>query len=360
MSYNAALIQDISAHLTATIKAVVERLTHTEHKIVLIVDDNGYLCGTVTDYDIRQAILKDISFDSPITEIMSKHPIVMSNSLSSEQMDDLIRISGVDYIPIVDAQRRIAGIKFLRDLVRAEKPLDMIAVVMAGGFGRRLMPLTEHTPKPMVTVGNRPLLFIILDQLIAEGFTKAYVAVHYKSEVIIQAVEQIPRYRDLITFILEDKPLGTAGALGLLSELPRQPFLIINADILTQVPLAQMMQYHGRAGNMMTLATKVERHQIPFGVIDTDGARVVTVREKPRLEYRVSIGAYVANPDVLGLIPKGERLDMPDLVLRLIEQEKPVGVFPVHEYWVDVGTPEQRDRAEQDVMSGSEFLLDEH
>jgi len=351
MSERSVLIREITSSPDTSIRAAIEQLSRTERRILLICDAAGTLLGTITDYDIRRSILSGLALDSPVGEVMATEPIVLSASLSKANIDAFMRRSRVHYVPILDAQRHVVDVCFLQDLVDAEVPEERVALVMAGGFGRRLMPYTEELPKPMLTVGGRPMLFIILDQIIAEGFTHIYVSVFYKSDVIVQAISQVERYREIVTLLHEREPLGTAGALALLPQRPTGPLLVINGDLVTQVPLQEMRRYHDREGNAVTIATKLEHYIVPYGVIEADNARVLGIREKPKLEFTVSIGAYMLEPEILEDLARGDRIDMPDLIDRALHVGKAVGCFPVHEYWVDVGTPEQYMRANADARN---------
>jgi dTDP-glucose pyrophosphorylase len=351
MNERRRIVEEITARPDASIRAAIEQLSRTERRILLVCDGFGALLGTITDYDIRRSILAGYDLDAPAREVMASQPVTLSATLSEMQIEAFLRRHRVHSVPVVDAKRRVVDIRFMHDLVAADAPEERVALVMAGGFGRRLKPYTDDLPKPMLTVGGRPMLFIILDQIIAEGFTHIYVSVFYKSDMIVQAINQVERYRDFVTFVHEREPLGTAGALSLLPQRPTRPLLVINGDLVTQVPLQEMCRYHERERNAITIATKLEHYIVPYGVIETNSTRVTGIREKPKLEFTVSIGAYMLEPTVLARIAHGERLDMPDLIDRVLHTGDAVGAFPVHEYWLDVGTPEQYVRANSEIAS---------
>jgi dTDP-glucose pyrophosphorylase len=351
MSDTRSIVAEITIAPGESLHAAIAQLSRTERRILLVCDAPGTLRGTITDYDIRRAILGGLALDRAAHEVMEGNPVVLDADLSESQVESFLRRQRVHAVPIVDRARRVVDIRFLQDLVEPDVPQERAALVMAGGFGRRLKPYTDELPKPMLTVGGRPMLFILLDQIIAEGFTRIYVSVFYKSDVIVAAINQVERYRDLVTFVHEREPLGTAGALGLLPQLPVRPLLVVNGDVVTQVPLQEMGRYHEREGNVITIATKVEHYIVPYGVIEAENARVVRISEKPKLEFTVSIGAYMLDPAALKWIARGERVDMPDLIDRMLMAGKRVGCFPVHEYWLDVGTPEQYARANNEMAS---------
>jgi dTDP-glucose pyrophosphorylase len=346
-----ALIREITIGPGASIHDAIAQLTQTERRILLVCDQSGTLLGTITDYDIRRAILAGLLFDAQVQQIMATKPVVLRAGQSEADINAFMRRSRAHYVPIVDASNRVVDKSFLQELIRADTPEERVAVIMAGGFGHRMRPYTEDLPKPMLSVGGRPILFTIIDQIIAEGFTQAYICVHYKSDVIVRAIEKVEHYRDFVTFVHEREPLGTAGGLSLLPERPSRPFLVINGDVVTQVPLQEMCHYHERDGNFITIATKLDHHTVPFGVIEVADSRVSAVIEKPKVEYIVSIGAYVLEPSALDGIAKDKSLDMPDLINRVLRGGAAVGSFPVHEYWLDVGTPEQYEKANAEIAT---------
>lgn len=327
-------------------------------RILLVCNDDGFLCGIITDFDIRSSILKRTDLNDPVSEIMQTHPIVGSPDMDLGAAISRMERDRINHLPIVDADGRLVDIHFLEDHVQTQTSgSSKMAVIMAGGLGTRLRPITEHTPKPLLTVGGRPILFIMLDQILIEDFGKIYVTLNYKSEMIVQAIQCEEKYRGKVEFIYEDQPLGTAGSLSLLPQRPRHPFAVINADLLTNLSLGEMFQFHEREKNAMTVATKPDKTTIPYGVVELDGTRIVKLSEKPSFTYFINTGVYVVNPDVLDLITQNLSLDMTGVVDRLLQTGQRVGSFPVHEYWLDIGTHHHLEKAREDYVN--HFMPDE-
>ncbi|MEO5374470.1 MAG: nucleotidyltransferase family protein [Alphaproteobacteria bacterium] len=347
---NAHLLRDMMVPPDTTLMDAIAVLTRAAHKIILVTDPDRRLLGVVTDYDIRTAILNHVGFDQPIRDVMMTRPTVGRAGMSRADVLDIIRDRRCSQIPLLDEAGRVVDIHFmdeyLDDMVRRER----VAVVMAGGLGKRLRPLTEDVPKPLLPVAGRPILFILLDQLLSEGFTRICITVNYRREMIKAAVSDVAAYRHRVEFIDEDEPLGTAGSLGLLPVRPRAPFAVVNADLLTNISLSDMMAVHTADGNMVTMATKREKHVIPYGVVELEGSAVTGLLEKPERVYFLNTGVYVASPEVLDLIPRDRFLDMTDVVSLLLERGSRVGSFPVSEYWLDIGSREHYERAQVDFI----------
>ena len=332
----------------APITTAVAVLTHGGHQIALIVDAADRLLGIVTDYDIRQAILKNVELTTAVGTVMQRSPIVARVGASETEVAAIIRRHKVAQLPIVDADDRVVDIHFLQEYLQMGMPNDSFAVIMAGGLGSRLRPMTASTPKPLLQVGGRPILFILLDQILAEGFQQIYVTVNYKSETIEEAIAKEEKYLDRVVIVREEKALGTAGSLSLVPQTRTTPFCLLNADLLTNVSLRAMLRYHRQESNMITVATKLEKNVIPYGVVEQDGSRIVKMSEKPSFSYFINTGVYVIDPAVLAFIPQDTHIDMTDVVEHALSDGKRVGAFPVHEYWLDIGNHEQYARAQED------------
>lgn len=334
------------------IREAVQVLNRSGHQIVLIVDPTTQrLVGIVTDYDVRQAILCHIDLSRPISEIMHVDPIIGSATMREDEARALLRSRRIDQLPLVDEAGRVVDIVFDDSFTNLSAlTASMVAVVMAGGLGARLHPLTTTTPKPLLHVGDQPILFSLLDQILFEGFGRIYVTVNYKSDMIVDAIRGKAEYRDRVRFVAEEKALGTAGSLSLLPERPKHPFIVLNADLLTNLSLKAMLRLHGRDRNAVTVAIKRETTVIPYGVAELEGSRITAIREKPNHSYFINTGVYVVEPAVLDVIPPDTVMDMPDVVARIIAQGGRVGSFPVHEYWLDIGNHEHYARAQEDYL----------
>ena len=332
-----------------TIRQAVQVLNDGHQRIALVVDDKQRLLGVVADADIRRSILNGLSFDRPVSEIMAIEPIVAFYGMSDSAILSLMQSTKCYEIPVLDAQRKVVDLKTIDMLVDDEHSTE--AVIMAGGLGTRLMPLTENLPKPLITVGDKPILFLLLDQLIAAGFNQIYICLNYKADMIRQSVLAVPSYARLIHFVEEKERLGTAGALSLLQKSPSAPFFVLNADLLTKIDLKAMLRFHKMEGNDVTMAVREEKYQVPFGVVKLQGGQVLGIEEKPVQTYFSNAGIYVVAPSILNLVPSNKIYDMPDLINDAVTDRKQVGIFPVHEYWLDIGRHSDLKRANDDVRS---------
>ncbi|RMH18069.1 MAG: nucleotidyltransferase, partial [Acidobacteria bacterium] len=262
----------------------------------------------------------------------------------------LMRRRQVLQIPLLDPRGRVVELIAWDDLLPAE-PLALDALVMAGGTGERLRPLTAEVPKPLLEVGDRPLLERLIARLRDAGIERLTLAVGYRGQQVIDHFGDGGRFGLAIDYLREDEPLGTAGAIGLLPP-PGRPLLVVNGDILTGVDFAAMLRYHQEHHATLTVALRRHEVQVPFGVVECDGERVVRLREKPLFTHLVSAGFYILEPEVHRRVERGRPCDMPELIGRLLDDGRPVIGFPVHEYWLDVGDMESYARALDDVRGG--------
>jgi dTDP-glucose pyrophosphorylase len=341
------LVAQLSIGPQTTLLSTIEHLARAERKILLIVAGDGCLHGVVTDYDLRQAILNRHSLATPIGDIIKHTPVVAAAPVSDRDIIALMRDKSCHQIPILDKGGRPIDVRFYDEFIDiVEHPQERAAVVMAGGFGTRLRPMTDDVPKPLLEVAGRPILFILLDQIISEGFNKIYLTLYYKSQMIRDRIRDVARYRQSVDFIVEDEPLGTAGSLGLLPQRPLNPFLVINADLLTEVPLREMLDFHNRERNVVTVALKREQFEVPYGIAEVRDGRITALREKPALALDVNAGVYIASPEFCDHLGAGVKLDMPQVVNELLKAGARIGGFPIHEFWLDVGTHEHFNQAQ--------------
>jgi len=335
----------------------MECIDQSAKGIALVLDEQRHLIGTVTDGDIRRAILAGMDLELSISELLSqRQPGFASGAITAPLGTDdtallhLMTENGVRHIPLVDADGCVAGISFLTELVK-EYELPLRALVMAGGYGNRLRPLTEELPKPMLPVGNKPLLELIVEQLKQAGIRQVNVATHYKSEVIAEHFKNGEAFGVDIRYVKEDQPLGTAGALSLLEEVD-EPLLVMNGDILTRVDFRALLHFHREHKADLTVCVRQYEFSVPYGVIDTDGVNVKGISEKPIVRQFINAGIYLLNPQVRRLIPNGQPYDIPDLIERLINEQRTVVCFPIREYWLDIGKVDQYDQAKADIAAG--------
>jgi len=323
--------------------------------IAIVIDDEQRVVDTITDGDIRRAILAGHSLELPLARLAERRqvgvyrePVTARATESDARLLAQLQARGVRQLPLLDEEGRVVDLIVLDDLVVGGEPLQMSAVVMAGGFGRRLGTLTQDTPKPMLPVGDRPLLEHIVDQLRDAGIRRLSVTTHYLGEVIRDHFADGARFGLSISYTDEREPLGTAGALSLLDTVD-EPVLVMNGDILTRIDVRELFRFHREQGADLTVAVRQYDMTVPFGVVEADGARVTAIREKPKQTFLVNAGVYLLEPSVVNGLARGAKTDMPDVIQSLLGAGRRVVSFPIVEYWLDVGRPDDYARAQVDV-----------
>lgn len=335
---------------TDTMQSAIEVLNTEAMRIVLVVDEADKLVGTVTDGDIRRALLRHCTMSCELRDIMCNEPTVADESLSKDALFLIMKKKGLLQIPIVNSENRIIGLETLKQLLDVERD-DTPVFLMAGGFGTRLQPLTEHTPKPLLKVGKKPILETILEQFIASGFHRFYISTHYKADLVRNHFKDGGDWNVSITYVHEEEPLGTAGALGLLpDDLPELPMIMMNGDVLTKVDFRRLLEFHSEHGGDATMCVREYDFQVPYGVIQADGHRIESIVEKPVHRFFVNAGIYVLDSKLVKSINGANYLDMPHLLENRIEQGGQINMFPVHEYWLDIGQIEQYEKAQADSV----------
>lgn len=314
-------------------------------RIVMVVDDGGRLAGVVTDGDIRRALLRRMDFSAPVSDVMNPRPIVARVGTSRDSLRSLMEQHSLLHVPLVDEHGRLVGLETLRELLQGERR-DNLVFIMAGGLGTRLRPLTDDCPKPMLPVGGKPILESILESFVEAGFHRFCFSVHYKPGRIREHFGDGSRWGVAIDYVEEEIPLGTGGALGLLRDPGDLPVLMMNGDVLTRLDFGALLDFHRAQGSELTLCVREYDMQVPFGVVEGEGSTVTGITEKPVHRFFVNAGVYVVNPKVVALGHPPRRLDMPDLVQSLIDDGYRVSMFPIHEYWLDVGRMEDFERAQ--------------
>jgi dTDP-glucose pyrophosphorylase len=341
----------------ATIRDCMTCIDRNGKGIALVVDEEKRLVGTISDGDIRRAILRGTNLDSSLQSLLTEargagdhQPVTARVGTSDADLLLLMNDKGVRQIPIIDDENHVIDISFMTDLV-LEYELPMTAVVMAGGFGNRLQPLTEKTPKPMLPIGDRPMLERTIEQLKNTGIRRVSLTTHYKAEVISDHFGNGQDFGVAIDYVREDQPLGTAGAIKLL-EVGDEPLLVINGDILTHVDFRAMLAYHQKHEACLTVGVRQYDLQVPYGVMECDGANILRVSEKPKIQFLVNAGIYLLDPKAREFIPSGRRFDMTDLIASLIQAKRNVVSFPILEYWLDIGQHSDYEKAKSDFASG--------
>ncbi|MFA6126533.1 MAG: nucleotidyltransferase family protein [Bacteroidales bacterium] len=340
-------ISEIKITPSVTIREAFRIIDTGAMKIALVVDEAGRLIGTLTDGDIRRGLLKGMEMDDPIRDIYNHHPISVKLSDPKEKIIELAVARRIYQIPVVDDDGRVIRLAEIDHLIKQEKHPNTI-VLMAGGLGSRLRPLTNHTPKPMLPVGGRPILETVIRQFQKQGFSKFIVALNYKGDMVRNYFGDGATMGVDITYLEEKQRMGTAGALGLLQRAPNESFFVMNADILTLVNFENLLEFHIRNGADATMCIREYGMEVPYGVVRLNKNNIVSIEEKPIQQFYVNAGIYVLTPETLNLIPKGLPMDMTGLFEMAVDKGMITLSFPIREFWMDIGKPEDYERANLD------------
>lgn len=327
------------------VRKVIETIDKSPMQIALVVDADDRLMGTVTDGDVRRGILKGISLDEAVERIMRKDPIFARFTDLRENMLTLMKKKEIHQLPILDARGCVVGMEILDELLEVGGR-DNVVVLMAGGLGSRLRPLTENTPKSLLPVGKKPILETIIENFVEFGFRRFYLAVNYKDEMIRAYFGDGSKQNIEIRYLAETQRLGTAGALSLLPEKPDKPFFVMNGDLLTKVNFLQLLHFHRENKATATMCVREYDFQVPYGVVKMrEDHTVEKIDEKPVQGFFVNAGIYALEPETLSGIPKDKFFDMPQLFENLIKAGHRVTAFPLREYWIDIGRVNDLKRA---------------
>lgn len=331
-----------------TIREAMKVLDLGAKGIVFVVDDNKRLIGSITDGDIRRAILKDVSLDSPIESIMNSNPISAKNTCTRDEIKDIFIRRAVRQIPILDKDDVVIDMVTINDILLPEGKENPV-VIMAGGLGTRLKELTEEIPKPMLKVGNDPILHHIINNFKQYGYNKIFISVNYRAEVIENYFQDGYAYGVKIEYIKEEERLGTAGGISLARSCLDKPFFVINGDILTNLNVEDMMNFHIDGNYDITVGVRSHDFQIPYGIVKVNNSSIEGITEKPILNYYINGGIYCLNPEVVDIIPKGICYDITELIHSCINRGLRVGSYEIKDYWMDIGKIDDYNKANEDI-----------
>tara|TARA_A200000159_G_scaffold109771_2_gene102743 strand:+ start:140078 stop:141145 length:1068 start_codon:yes stop_codon:yes gene_type:complete len=328
----------------------VKRLDEGAKRILIVVDKHDRLIGTVTDGDIRRALIRQTELTTSISEIMNTNPKSATHAWSRLRLLSFMERTDLLQLPIVDEKNKVVGVTFLYELLKKPR-IDNPVCLMAGGFGTRLKPLTDSCPKPMLTVGDKPILEIILERFIEAGFWRFYISTHYMANTI-KGYFGNGSDRDVeINYLDEREPLGTGGALSLLpKEEINAPLILMNGDLLTNLDFLSLLSHHELSQSKLTMCLREYEQQVPFGVVNTQKGEVKSIVEKPVNRYHVNAGIYVMEPSVIAGVEKNQYVDMPTVVDRLLKQRASIGYYEVSEDWLDIGRLDDFKKAQQFVL----------
>ena len=330
----------------SSIRQAIESIDSSALQIALVVDPVDRLLGTVTDGDVRRGILKGIPLEESVERIMNRDPVVVPASGGRAQAMRRMRETHLKQVPLVDTEGCVLGLEIFDDL--PPEPVETWVVLMVGGLGRRLRPITNDTPKPLIDVGGKPLLETIVEEFVRQGFEHIILSVNYKSELFEQYFGDGAQLGAKISYLHETRQLGTAGALSLLAEKPSSPMIVMNGDLLTDMNFRSLIQFHAEHSAAATMCVREYSFQVPYGVVELEDQHLKGISEKPRHQFFVNAGIYVLAPEALAMIPLNEAYGMPQLFEELIAAGHRTVVFPLREYWLDIGQSHDLHQAQGD------------
>ncbi|MDO8438144.1 MAG: nucleotidyltransferase family protein [Nitrosomonadaceae bacterium] len=316
-------------------------------QVALVLNADGTLAGVLTDGDIRRAILRGKGLQIPVSETMNRTPTTVPASAPHDEKLTLMRRMTLHHLPLVNDTGRVVGLETLDELIGAVERLNWV-VLMAGGLGTRLQPLTNECPKPLLTVGGKPILETILESFVEQGFKRIFLSVNHKAEMIRNYFGAGERWGVQLDYLHETSRLGTAGALSLLPGKPTTPIIVMNGDLLTRTNFGSLLQFHIAQGAAATMAVREYDFQVPYGVVRLNGTRIEAIEEKPVQEFFVNAGIYALSPEALDHLPIKTMFDMPTLFEHLIVAGKITAAYPLREYWLDIGQLEEFERAQRE------------
>jgi len=337
----------IKLTVESTIQDALQIIDSGAVKIALVVDSENKLIGTLSDGDIRRGILKGLTLADSIESCFFKKPTVVTVNTSNDEIISLCTAKKIYQIPVVDSNGKVVRLCMLDELLKPQAH-DNKVVLMVGGLGARLRPLTDSTPKPMLKVGDKPILQTIVEKFAQYGFVNIVMCVNYKSDVIQEHFGDGSQFGVNIEYVLEKERMGTAGALTLLKDKPDKPFFVMNGDLLTNINFESFLEYHNEQIASASMCVREYDFQVPYGVVNIDDGKIKSIEEKPVHQFFVSAGIYILNPECIDLIPQNKFYDMPTLFEKLIEQKKNTVSFPLREYWLDIGRIEEYDKANRE------------
>jgi len=337
-------LESCLVHVSQSLLEVLRALDRGGVEIALVVDDERRLRGLLTDGDVRRALLGGATLASNLGPYMSSRFSAVGLAASRTEVLDLMQARKIGQVPILDSAGCLVGLHLLHDMVgRPERPNR--AVVMAGGRGTRLWPLTENLPKPMIPVAGRPILERLVLQLVGVGIRRIFLSINYLGHVIESHFGDGGRFGCHIEYLREDQPLGTGGALSLLPGPLADPLLVMNGDLVTQADVGALMDHHVEQAARITLGVRRYLHAVPFGCVDVDSGRVRSLEEKPTLTRLINAGIYAVNPEVVGRVPKGVSFPMTALLQDCLARGETVAAFEIEDDWIDVGQRQDYNRA---------------
>lgn len=335
---------------SSTVRDAIKAISASKIQLALVTGDSGNVVGIVTDGDVRRGMLAGVALESPVSVVMNSNFYSATRDFSRQEVQNEMLLRGIKHVPILSEDGKLVNVVVQSDTGQDDFAQTTI-VLMAGGKGKRLYPLTAELPKPMLPIGDQPILGIILGKIRAQGFKRVVISINYLGELIQEFVGDGSRFGLEVTYIKETQPLGTAGSLSTLRVDSTETIIVMNSDLITEVNFRELVTFHEENSAIATICVREFVTQVPFGVVSVDGPRVKAIDEKPAIRSLVSAGIYALNPKILDTVPENEYLDMPDLLSEMICSGFNVVAFPIHESWLDVGRPEDLHLARSEAES---------
>jgi dTDP-glucose pyrophosphorylase len=345
--------KDVVVSKDTLLKDAIAKIDASRLQVALVLGADDSLLGILTDGDVRRAILAGKELQVPVSEVMTTRPTVVSVHTPRDEMLALMRRKSFHHLPLLDDAGRVAGLATLDELIGVTARPNWV-VLMAGGLGRRLSPLTDERPKPLLAVGGKPILETILESFADQGFKRLFLSVNYKADMIRSHFGDGDRWGVKVEYLSETARLGTAGALSLLPEKPTLPIVVMNADVLTRMNFDSLLQFHTAQHAVATMAVREYDFQVPYGVVRLDATHIKAIEEKPVQKFFVNAGVYALSPEALDQVPPQTFFDMPTLFERLIDARKTTAAYPLRENWLDIGRLDEFERAQTEWAKGQE------
>lgn len=341
-------VDNILVYKEYSIRKTLQVLDDGAKGIVLLVDNERKLLGTITDGDIRRAILNDISLNDSIEKVVHLNPVSVKQSMTREEIKEIFIKKAVKDIPVVDDCNKVIDLVSINDILLPQGKENPV-IIMAGGLGTRLKDLTKEIPKPMLKVGEDPILQHTINNFKQYGYNKILLSVNYKSEIIENYFQDGFAYGVKINYVKETKRLGTAGGIKLAKDYINTAFFVINGDIFTNVNVENMMRFHKENKYDITVGTRKHSFQIPYGVIDTSNNYIKEIKEKPVIDYLINAGVYCLNAELIEIIPDNKYFEITDLINICIERNMKIGSYEIKDYWMDIGKIEDYVKVNEDI-----------
>ncbi|EAL52904.1 mannose-1-phosphate guanyltransferase, putative [Campylobacter upsaliensis RM3195] len=340
-------IESLKLSVNSSIEKALEIIGKERVRLGVVVGKKGEFLGIISDSNIRKALINGKTLKSNIKEIYTKNPITIAENTSKQKLLELSAKTDIYDFPVLNKKGEVVSIRSISSLLSTKK-LPFYVILMAGGLGSRLKELTKETPKPMLKVGKKPILENIIQRLHAQGFEKFIFCVNYKRQIIENYFKKGEEFDIKISYIKERKKLGTAGALSLIRQKMEQSFVVMNADILTELDFNELLKAHQKSGALMSVCVREFHHQVPYGVIKQKNGFITHIEEKPTQSFLVSAGIYVCEPQILELLEKNAYLDMPELIQKVMQKGR-ANTFLIEDYWIDIGRLEEFKRANDEI-----------